>query len=271
MTEAISAGLADELATLAAIVAAEAGELAVAMATQARVTPSTKSSTSDFVTDADRAAEAHITHRLGEARPDDGILGEEGAATLGTSRITWHVDPIDGTTNFVYDIPAFSVSIAAALDDEVIAGAVLNPTTGELYRAVLGQGATRNGSPLTCRSPSELSATLVATGFGYLPERRRSQGHVVAELLPRIRDIRRFGSAALDLCAVASGQVDAYYERGLNRWDLAAGALIASESGATVANLHGGPPGPDFVLAAGPSVFDDLRAALVDLGADLGP
>ena len=263
--------MATELCDLAAAVAVEAGALVATMAVNARLSPSTKSSSSDLVTDADKAAEDLLTSRILAARPDDGILGEEGSSAVGTSPVVWHLDPIDGTTNYVYGIPAFSVSVAAAIDDEVVAGVVFNPSTDELYRATLGGGATCNGRSLSVRAAPSLAQALIGTGFGYSPNRRRAQGQVVAELLPQVRDIRRFGSAALDLCAVAAGQIDAYYERGLNRWDLAAGALIAAEAGARVENLRGGPADVDFVLAAADEVFDELRNILAGLDADAGP
>ena len=228
------------LTELAEEVARAAGELARSMAAEARIAPSTKSTQTDLVTKADRAVEELIATELLAHRPDDGIHGEEGTARAGTGPVDWHVDPIDGTTNYVYGIPAYSVSIAAAVDDRVVAGVVYDPAGDELFRATAGAGAWRNDERLSCRLDAELPTALVATGFGYRPEQRRQQARVLTGLLPSIRDIRRFGSAALDLCAVAAGRTDAYYERGLNRWDMAAGALIAAEAGATVGNLRGG-------------------------------
>jgi myo-inositol-1(or 4)-monophosphatase len=260
-----------ELAELAASLAREAGEVIVDMRDDAMATASTKSSATDLVTDADREAEALIVAGILRARPDDGIRGEEGTRSAGSSPVVWHIDPIDGTTNYVYGIPAYSVSIAAEVDGVVVAGAVFAPFTGSLYQAVLGGGAYRNNVALTGSSANNLAVSLVATGFGYEATRRRRQAEVLLDLLPRIRDIRRFGSAALDLCAVASGQVDAYFERGLNLWDHAAGSLVASEAGAVVENLRGGRPDSTFVLAAGPRIFSSLRDLLADLGADTGP
>lgn len=258
----------EKLADLAVELATAAGHRVVELADTARATASTKSTATDPVTDADRVAEAMITDGLLSVRPDDSIVGEEGASHQGGTAVTWHIDPIDGTTNYVYGIPAFSVSIAAEVGDQVVAGVVFNPSVDELYRATIGAGSTCNGERLRVRPATELATALVATGFGYTAPRRRHQGRVIAELLGRIRDIRRFGSAALDLCAVATGRVDAYYELGLNRWDLAAGALIASEAGASVGNLDGGPPLDGFLLAAGPELFGPLRSALRELGAD---
>ncbi|TFV53242.1 inositol monophosphatase [Blastococcus sp. TF02A-35] len=230
----------------------------------------TKSSPVDVVTAVDAASEELLVGRLLAARPDDGVLGEEGAAREGSSGVRWIVDPIDGTVNFLYDVPAYGVSVAAEVHGTVRAGVVLNVATGELFTATDGGGArlAAPGRPerrLRAGRPPSLEQTLVATGFGYRAEQRRAQGRVVAELLPRVRDIRRFGSAALDLCAVAAGRVDAYYELGLNPWDHAAGALVAAEAGAVVTGLRGTPVGQPMVIAAAPSVagpFADLVAEL---------
>lgn len=276
-----------ELADLAAELALDAGSRALELATSARRSPSTKSSTTDLVTLADTEAEGMIVAGLDRARPDDGIEGEEGSSRPGTTGVVWHIDPIDGTTNYVYDVPAWAVSVAASIPapggDEAgtsshpdhrptpqratVAGVVFDPTNHLLYRAVLGSGATLNGDPLACSTKDELPTALVATGFGYRAEQRRHQAQVLLEVLPHIRDIRRFGSAALDLCAVATGQVDAYYERSLNRWDLAAGLLIATEAGAVTGNLAGGPGDTTFMLASAPDLFDPLQDLLVTSGA----
>jgi len=231
-----------------------------------------KSSPVDMVTAVDRATEELVVGRLLGARPDDGLLGEEGGERGGTTGVRWVVDPIDGTTNFVYGLPAYAVSIAAEVDGRVRAGVVLNAATGELFTATLGGGAAlsspgREPSPLRCGAPDGLERTLVATGFGYRAEQRRAQGAVVAELLPRVRDIRRYGSAALDLCSVAAGRVDAYYERHLNAWDFSAGALIAAEAGAVVTGLPGRPFGDPLGIAAAPSVAEPFVELLARLGA----
>ncbi len=237
----------------------------------------TKSSSVDLVTEVDRAAETTIVRGLTDARPHDGVLGEEGAAVTGTSGVRWIIDPIDGTTNFVYGIPSYSVSIAAEVDGIVVAGAVYDPAGEVLFAAARNRGATRNGDPIACTSPrssqggSHLAQALVATGFGFVPDRRRGQAEVLVALLPQIRDIRRFGSAALDLCSVACGRVDAYFEKGLNHWDFAAGRLIASEAGAIVGDLRGGPGDSTFLIAAAPHVFDPLREALRSAEADTRP
>lgn len=263
--------LGSELRDLAAALAVEAGELIESMRTEVDMTGDTKSSATDVVTAADKASEAFIMERLLAARPDDSILGEEGGDVHGTSGVRWLIDPIDGTTNYVYDIPAYSVSIAAEFQGEMVAGVVYEPKSNTCYDAAIGDGARRNGQPISCTDKDELATALVATGFGYSPERRAGQAGVLVSLLPDVRDIRRFGSAALDLCAVADGRVDAYYEKGLNPWDLAAGWLIATEAGALAGDLRGGPPSPDFVIAAGPGLFDLLRDRLADQGADRLP
>jgi myo-inositol-1(or 4)-monophosphatase len=229
----------------------------------------TKTSATDLVTEVDHAAEALIVERLAAARPDDGVNGEEGASHPGTSGIVWHIDPIDGTTNFVYGLPGFAVSLAAELRGQVIAGAVVDAVRDEAFGATLGGGATCNGVPIACSEADDLSRALVATGFSYLAERRARQAAVLTQVLPQVRDIRRLGAAATDLCAVACGRVDAFYEKGLHPWDFAAGALIASEAGASVGNLDGGPASTGFTLAAAPSLFGSLRSLLRDAGADV--
>jgi myo-inositol-1(or 4)-monophosphatase len=226
-----------------------------------------KSSSVDLVTAVDRASEELVLSRLLGARPDDGLLGEEGGERPGRSGVRWIVDPIDGTTNFVYGVPAYAVSIAAEVDGRVVAGAVLNAATGELFTATLDGGAHlsspgREPAPLRCSSPASLAQSLVATGFGYRAEQRRAQGAVVARLLPEVRDIRRIGSAALDLCFLAAGRVDAYYEAHLNPWDYSAGCLVAAEAGAVVTGLPGHPFGDPLGIAAAPSVAEPFVALL---------
>lgn len=265
------------LVDLAVRLAREAGELVETMRDGAGATAVTKSSVTDVVTVADKASEQLIVEGILQARPKDGILGEEGGDVVSTSGVRWLIDPIDGTTNYVYDVPAYSVSIAAEYTDPaaesgaIVAGVVYDPKADRLYQATLGGGAAVNGLPITVNHHTDLGTALVATGFGYSSERRAGQAEVLLDLLPRIRDIRRFGSAALDLCAIAEGRVDAYFERGLNPWDFAAGWLIATEAGATVADLRGGPPSEEYLLAAGSDLFAQLRDHLVRLGADRHP
>lgn len=257
-----------ELLELAVSLAATAGETITEMRAEAVTSADTKSSPTDPVTEADRRAETIIVDGILAARPDDGIVGEEGASRTGRSGVTWHIDPIDGTTNYVYGIPAYAVSIAAMVDGRVTAGAVFNPALDEMYAARLDAGAILNGQPIATADTAVLSSALVATGFGYVADRRRRQAAVVAALLPEVRDIRRFGSAALDLCAVACGRVDAYFEAGLNSWDFAAGWLIATEAGAVCDNLRGGAPTEHFLVAAAPAIHSELDRQLKELEAD---
>ncbi|WP_104523314.1 inositol monophosphatase family protein [Blastococcus atacamensis] len=268
----MSTPTSSQLLDVAVSAAREAADLVARGRDGAGAHVATKSSPVDVVTAVDAASEELLVRRLLTARPDDGVLGEEGASRNGTSGVRWIVDPIDGTVNFLYDVPAYGVSVAAEVDGSVRAGAVLNVATGELFTASAGEGAWLSAPGRTVRRlhtgrPASLEQTLVATGFGYRAEQRRAQGRVVAELLPRVRDIRRFGSAALDLCAVAAGRVDAYYELGLHPWDHAAGALVAAEAGAVVSGLRGAPVGEPMVVAVAPSVAEPF----LDLLAELHP
>ncbi len=266
-----SEAIAIELRDLAVALAREAGELVEEMRADVDMAGDTKSSVTDVVTAADKASERLIIEGILAARPDDGVLGEEGGDIDGTSGVRWLIDPIDGTTNYVYDLPAYCVSIAAELNDAVVAGVVYEPKAETMYDAVRGGGARRNGEAMSVNPLTDLSLALVSTGFGYLPERRAGQGEVLAQLLPEIRDIRRFGSAALELCNVAEGAVDAYYEKGLNAWDFAAGWLICEEAGGMVADLRGGPPSESFLVAGNTHLLPLLRDRLVQLGADERP
>ncbi|MGH2467145.1 MAG: inositol monophosphatase family protein [Candidatus Limnocylindrales bacterium] len=228
----------------------------------------TKSSPTDVVTAMDRAAEAAIVAHLLAARPDDGLLGEEGDDRPGRSGVRWIVDPLDGTVNYLYDLPGWSVSIAAEAAGQTQVGVVLAPLAGELFAAVRGGGATLDGAPIHCTAGVPLARALVGTGFGYGADRRVVQAEILRAVLPRVRDIRRLGSAAVDLCAVACGRLDAHYERGLKPWDLAAGGLIATEAGATVGGLHGAPAAEAFTLAAAPDLFAALHQLLAPLRPD---
>jgi myo-inositol-1(or 4)-monophosphatase len=257
----------DELLDLARGLAHEAGELLVDGLGRPRTEVDTKSSTTDMVTEMDRASERLIVEGIRRARPDDGVLSEEGAAADATSGYRWVIDPIDGTTNYLYGHPGFAVSIAVELDGEPVVGVVNDPLHREMFTAVRGRGATRNDERIAPSGATELSTTLVATGFGYDAGQRRGQAAVVERLIGRIRDVRRMGAAAVDLCSVACGRVDAYYERGLNHWDLAAGALIASEAGARVGAIEAGPARPGSMLAASPAVFEPLRELLAEVDA----
>jgi myo-inositol-1(or 4)-monophosphatase len=234
----------------------------------AMVVAATKSSPTDVVTASDTAAEQLLRARLLGARPQDSFLGEEGAADEGTSGVRWVVDPIDGTVNYLYGIPAYAVSVAATSGGEPLVGVVHNPVSGETWTATRGGGARLDGRRLRVSGCDRLDRALVATGFGYESRRRAHQADVLRQVLPRVRDIRRAGAASLDLCALASARVDAYYERGLKPWDLAAGGLVAREAGAVVGGLSGAPAGEDIVVAAGPALFRPLHDLLLPLGAD---
>jgi len=260
--------ISTDLLDIARALAVEAGELIEAMRDDVDLAGDTKSSSVDVVTAADRAAEALIVERLSVLRPDDGVLGEEGAGSAGTTGVRWIIDPIDGTTNYVYSVPSYAVSIAAEIDGELAVGVVYEPVFERCYSARIGSGAFKNDVPITANTDASVETSLVATGFGYIAERRRRQAEILVDLLPQVRDIRRFGSAALDLCYLAEGMVDAYYERGLHPWDLSAGAVIAREAGALVGDLRGNDAGEHFTLAANPALFETLRSILAGLDAD---
>ncbi|SDS45564.1 myo-inositol-1(or 4)-monophosphatase [Paraoerskovia marina] len=234
----------------------------------------TKSSVVDVVTQADADSEALIRRIIGTERPDDGILGEEDAYVAGRSGLTWVVDPIDGTVNYVYDVASYAVSVAVVeggpdpLTWTARAGAVHDVTTGQTWSAGAGEGAFLDGSPIRCAQPRPLGESLVGTGFGYDAARRASQARVLATVLPQVRDIRRLGSAAVDLCLVAQGRLDAYYERGLNPWDLAAGALVAQEAGAVVVGLRGARADASMTVAGPAATVADLGRILEGVDAD---
>lgn len=225
----------------------------------------TKSSATDMVTEMDEWSEATIVETIAALRPGDGFLGEEGASRASETGVVWVIDPIDGTTNFLYDIPGFSISIAARVDGVDVVGAVHDPIRDERFRAVQGGGATRNDDPIRVSAKADLATALIATGFSYEADRRRAQAQALTILLPQVRDIRRFGGAALDLCAVACGRVDAYYERGLGTWDFAAGAVIAREAGAIVEDRQ--PHGGAFVTAA-PGIATEFFGLVDSSGAN---
>ncbi|MFI9720090.1 inositol monophosphatase family protein [Streptomyces sp. NPDC052396] len=227
----------------------------------------TKTSPIDVVTEMDLAAEKLITGFLAERRPRDGLLGEEGASSEGTSGVRWVIDPIDGTVNYLYGLPSWAVSIAAEAGGQTLVGVVAAPMRGETYHAVLGAGAYCGERTLRVRPAPSLGQALIGTGFGYLTERRAAQAEVLRTLLPEVRDIRRGGSAAIDLCDVACGRLDGYYERGLNPWDFAAGALIAREAGALVGGRPGTEPSGELTVAAPSGLFEPLRDRLEALGA----
>nr|WP_241779914.1 inositol monophosphatase family protein [Streptomyces natalensis] len=259
--------LYDELLELALEAARRAGALLRDGRPADLGVAATKTSPIDVVTEMDLASEKLITGFLAEHRPDDGFLGEEGVSIEGSSGVRWVIDPVDGTVNYLYDLPSWAVSIAAEKDGETVVGVVAAPMRGETCHAVRGRGAFRNGEPVRHRPAPPLSQALLGTGFGYLAERRAAQAEVVRTLLPQVRDIRRGGSAAIDLCDVACGRLDAYYERGLNPWDLAAGVLIVQEAGARTGGRPGRPASGELTVAASPDLFGQLQPLLDELGA----
>lgn len=230
-----------------------------------------KSTATDLVTDVDRQVERWLIDRLAERRPGDAVLGEEGgdrSAGAGDSGVRWVLDPIDGTVNFVLGLPQYAVSVAAEIAGTVVAGAVCNPETGETFHARLGGGARLNGATLHGPRDVPLARAVVGTGFSYDAAMRSRQVAVVVPLLPRVADIRRLGASSLDLCFVAAGRLDGYFEAGLHRWDYAAGGLIAAEAGCVSSGLRGRPPSERLFAVAGPALADDLFALLEELGAD---
>ena len=284
-----------ELRSVAISAAREAGDLLADRAGQVEVA-ATKSSPTDVVTEMDSRSEELIRSRILAARPSDAILGEEGGLIGNTDNapVLWVIDPLDGTVNYLYGLHDWAVSIAAEVEwadggaadgqvvgvadgqvggevgRKIVAGAVYVPMRGELFCAVRGQGAWLQAGedywqPLECGPGVQLDQALVGTGFGYRKERRKVQGEVVAAMLPQVRDIRRIGVASVDLCAVAAGRLDGFYERGLNYWDWAAGALVATEAGAVVGGLNGTPVSTSMAVAAGPALFGPLTSALAAL------
>lgn len=253
-----------ELLELAVRLAAEAGRILVEERPRDLGVADTKSSPTDIVTVMDQRSEKLIVEGILAERPDDGILGEEGSSREGTSGVRWVIDPIDGTVNYLYEIPLWAVSIGVEVDGETVAGVVEIPMLRETFTALRGDGAFRNGEPIRASSavsgggPVSLDRALVATGFGYAAQRRAVQGAIVADLLPRVRDVRRGGSAAIDLCSVACGRVDGYFERGTKPWDLSAGTLIAQEAGAKVGGLDGAAASDEMTVAAAEGLFEAL-------------
>jgi myo-inositol-1(or 4)-monophosphatase len=261
----------NELLALARDVAVRAGALAHRRRIEGVEVADHKSSPVDVVTMADRETEILIRSLIAEARPRDGFLGEEGGADGGSSGLTWVVDPIDGTVNYLYGIPHWAVSIAVVEGDpdpltwRALAGCVTNPVTGEIYTASDAGGAFSGNQQLRVAEPASLAQSLIGTGFSYDSDVRAIQGSVVAQLLPLVRDIRRFGTASLDLCAVATGRLNGYFERGLKPWDHAAAALVAREAGARVTGLAGARASGAFLLAAPHELASALERELSKL------
>jgi myo-inositol-1(or 4)-monophosphatase len=231
------------------------------------LTVTAKSSPTDVVTEVDHEAERAIVDAITAVRPDDAIVAEESAARGGTSGVRWIVDPLDGTTNYVYRYPAFAVSIGIEIDGTLAAGVVHDTARDRVYTGIVGAGASCNGSPIVVRDHADLATALVATGFQPQPERRAWQAGVLVRVLPIVRDIRRGGSAAIDLCGVASGQLDAFYEAGLAEWDLAAGTAIVRAAGGVVERLERPAAPTPLVVAGGPRLVAPLLACLERAGA----
>jgi myo-inositol-1(or 4)-monophosphatase len=261
---------AQQLEALAIDIAREAGELARRRRTEGVAIAATKSSIADIVTEADREVETLIRDRLAAERPGDGFLGEESGAERGSTDITWVVDPIDGTVNYAYGIPAYAVSIAAVRGEpepsqwEALAGAVFAPATGEIFHAAQGGGAWLDERPLAVNAETSPAGALLATGFGYDPATHAGDLARVGRVMPMARDLRRIGAASLDLAYVAAGRFDGYFERGLQPWDHAAGALLVAEAGGRFTRVElDDRPGRPLFVAAGPGLFDSLFAAAV--------
>ena len=231
----------------------------------------TKSTDTDMVTEMDLWAERVITDALIAERPHDAIVGEEGTQRAGSTGVHWYIDPIDGTTNYLYGHPGYSVSVGARVDGTPAVGVVGDPTLGDLFWARRGGGAFRNDEAISASARSSVADALVGTGFGYRADRRRAQAEVLQRVLPAVRDIRRMGGAAVDLCSVACGRLDAYYEFGIAPWDVAAGSVIALESGALVTDLSGRPTLGPMIVAAGPQLHGNLCDLLRVARADQMP
>lgn len=265
MTLRTTADLA-ALRDLAVSAAEEAGRLLLGALHDDRELVDTKSTSTDMVTEMDGASEALLVERIVTARPDDAILGEEGAARAGSTGVRWVIDPLDGTTNYLYRLPGWNVSVGVEVDGDPVVGAVVVPSTGDTFAAAAGLGATLNGVALRLTEAASLGTSLVGTGFAYDPEVRRRQAAVLVDLLPQVRDIRRGGAAAADLCGVAAGRLDAYYETGLAPWDRCAGAVIAREAGARVEVLEEHPLPGVLTIAGHPDRWDALIGLLRSVG-----
>lgn len=257
----------DEVFALALRLAREAGALLLRRRGTSHGLITTKTSLTDLVSDVDRASEDLVVGAIRTARPHDGILAEEGTADAGTSGWRWVIDPLDGTVNYLYNLPAYAVSIAVEHHGRPEVAVVADPVHDETFAAVRGAGATLNGESISVSDRADLALALVGTGFSYGAQRRAHQAAILAQVLPVVRDIRRAGAASVDLCWVACGRLDGFYEQGLQPWDFAAGALIAQEAGATIGDLTGHPPSTTYTLATTPALFHPLRDLLLSAGA----
>lgn len=261
-----NSALGAQLLEIASLMARQAGTMALIGRRRGLTDVRTKTTTTDMVTEFDRASESLVVDGLLKHRPHDAIVGEEGTAHFGTSGITWYVDPIDGTTNFLYDLPTWAVSIGATDEFGSLVGVVYIPALDEMFTAVRQGGAHLNGSPISCNSTTDLSQALVGTGFSYSPAQRTKQAQRLSRMIHLVRDIRRFGAAAIDLCYVACGRLDAYFEENLFAWDIVAGELIAREAGCRSGDFGGGVVTSEQILASAPAIFDDLADLIMTFG-----
>ncbi len=263
-----------ELLELAADLARRAGALVQETRGQAgpdgaALDVATKATPTDLVTEADRRAERFLASELHTRRPADAVLGEEGAERAGSTGVNWLLDPIDGTVNYLYGVPHYAVSVAAERDGETVVGCVHDPVSGETFSAGRGLGAWLDGRRLTATGPATtLDQAVLGTGFSYDAGVRAAQGRVLAGVLPRVANVRRLGAASLDLCYVAAGRLDGYFEQCLGPWDMAAGGLVVEQAGAVLTGLYGRPPGRQIVVAATPAVAAELVELLTELRAD---
>ena len=266
--------MAQELHDVAVKLAQEAGELIVSRRAGHIEVANTKSSDVDVVTAVDKESEEFLYTRLQELRPGDGFLGEEGQVEPSSTGVTWVVDPIDGTVNFLYNIPHYAVSIAAVTGDptpgtwQVEAGAIFNPVTGELFHAARGAGSYLGERRLQIGEPPPMNLALLATGFAYSTAMRKEQVRILGRLIGEVRDIRRMGTASLDLAAVAAGRVDVYFERTLNAWDHAAGEVLVTEAGGVIAGIRDLPQGREGIFAGHPTLVTQLKARISEVGGD---
>ena len=263
MSKSNDPSFANELLEICKTLAMTGGKNALAGRLAGLTQVETKSTSTDMVTEFDRATEKYIVGEIRSRRPKDTIIGEEGASISGTSGITWCIDPIDGTTNFLYALPGWSVSIGCSDDNGPLVGAVYIPALDEMFHAVRGQGAFLNNNQIFCNTTSDVSKALVCTGFSYSPEQRTIQSKRVAKFIHQVRDIRRFGAASIDICFVACGRLDAYFEENLHQWDIAAAELIAIESGAKSGNFSGGKSSPKEFMVTCPEIFSQLSQLVI--------
>ena len=247
---------------LATEAAREAGALLLELRRSPAAGVRSKSSPTDLVSEADERAEGAIVTTIRKRRPDDALVAEEGSNAGGSSGVSWFVDPLDGTINYLYGIPHWSVSICCADADGPLAGVVYDPLRGELFSAARGSGARLGNARLAVTDKTDLASALIATGFGYVAAQRVTQGRIIARILGEVRDVRRFGSAALDLCWVAAARFDGYFESVEKPWDWMAGALLVREAGGRVTELTPKDPAFPRIIASGPRIHEGLVTLL---------